>query len=597
MPHSDADGMDQRRTRALSAGLANLREYISRENVGRIITDGRQFLAGRIADMRVRPQVVPPYHKPTTWRGRVAWLAFAPVLFVFCFIYGFFFSITAPHLIVQCSFPILLALLLSIWALPDERVAPTRLMHVLFAGFIAALCLWPSYLAVSLPGLPWFTPHRLFGMPLALVLLISLSISARFRSQLRAILAARPLVWKSLAAFTAMQFITLPLSDGISTSINKVIIQQVYWTTIFVMSAYLFCKKGLIPKYIGLICASVPVIFIYSYLEFQQQHLLWMAHVPKFLAVEDLEHILSPEFRFGTGVYRAKAIFSTALGLAQYVGVLSPFFIYYMHKGKTPMLKIAGAALLVMSYLAIEYSDSRLGLVGILWSFLLYIFVHVYMLWKKNPSNLFVSAVFYAYPAFFAVVMIASATVPGVADALWGGSATQGSNQARLAQIEMAIPQVMKNPIGYGAAQSGGAMGYGAGRFVTIDNYLINIVLDYGIVGLVSYLTLFISISVFGIRAAIAEGDQNPDHDMSYLIPLGVSISATLLIKLVFSQAENDPMLFMMSGMVLALLNRLDRSKAQKAEVVTLVQKPAPDPRYISAGRRASGGPRAIIRR
>lgn len=543
-------GAARRSLSAVATDLAQTAQQIARAK-------GSEWLAA----MRARPRAVPPYKQPTTWRGRLLWVALAPALFVFCFIYGFFFALTAPYLIIQFSFPILLLALLAVWALPDERRAPTRFMRILLSGYILSLSLWPSYLALSLPGLPWITPARLFGMPLAFLLLVSLSTSRRFRHQLWTILNAHPLIWKTMAIFTATQFITIPFSGNLPATINKVLIQQVNWTTVFVFSAYMFSAKGRIPKYISLICCAIVPIFAISHIEYGNQGLLWAGHVPSFLSIENLDKILSPEFRPGTNEYRAKATFSTALGLAQFMSVLTPFFLMNFLQKSKPISKLISVGCIAIIYMSIEYSGSRLGLVGMLWSLLMYVFILAFMRWRTQRTDLIAPAIFYSYPFFFTVVMLASFTIQPVHDAVWGGGAHQGSNQARIDQIGMALPQALKNPIGYGAGQSGPAMGYGEGEFVTIDNYLISLTLDYGFVGLVSYLVLFLGASAIAFRYAVLYASESKDSEARYLIPLGVSASAFIVIKFVFSQIENDPLLFLILGMITALTARLKRER------------------------------------
>lgn len=533
---------------------------IDTRNLKRLADKGRAASAGWWKEFTADPQVLPPYARPLTWRGRLLWAAVIPTLFVLCFVYGFFFALTAPYLIVQCAIPIVLLGMLSIWALPDERVAPTRLMRFLFTGFMIALCLWPRYLAVSLPGLPWITPTRLFGIPLALCLLISLSISGRFRRQLVAVLGATPIVWKALAVFTAMQFLTLPLSKSPASTLNRAIMQQVDWTTIFIFSVYMFSRPGRISRYIALLASMVVPIFIVAQLEYNQQHLLWMEYVPSFLAIEDID--LSPVFRLGTGEYRAKGVFGTALGLAQFMSIFTPFCIHYLHTSKRIHVKIISACLISMMYLGIEYSGSRLGLVGMLWSVLLYVFMHVFIRWKTFRHDLLAPALFYSYPAFFIVVMTASFTINSVHDSIWGGGAQAGSNQARINQIGMALPSIAKNPIGYGAGGSGDAMGYAAGRFVTIDNYLITVALEYGVIGLGAYLCAFIAATSYCFRAAVRH-QWSKEPEAFYLIPLGVAISAFLVIKLVFSQNDNDPLLYALTGMAVALVARVNRAASR----------------------------------
>src|SRR3546814_123436 len=76
-------------------------------------------------------------------------------------------------------------------------------------AFLIALPLWPNYLAIALPGMPWITLLRIIGAPMILLLLIALSVSAEFRRGLCASLDATAPVWKMLVALVIIQFLSL----------------------------------------------------------------------------------------------------------------------------------------------------------------------------------------------------------------------------------------------------------------------------------------------------------------------------------------------------------------------------------------------------
>jgi hypothetical protein len=506
--------------------------------------------------------VLPPYKRRKTWKGWLITFALVPALFLFCFIYGSFFALTAPYLIVPCLIPILLLTLLAIWGLPAERAAPVRLMRFLFSGFLISMILWPNYLAVALPGLPWITFLRLFGIPLALLLLVSVSISTHFRSRLAEILNATPIVWKLLVTLVVVQIITIPISKQINTSINKTVVYQINWTAVFIFSAYMFSKPGRIRRYIGLMCWAALPIVILSGIEFNAQHLLWDGKVPSFLKVDDLDHLLKPEFRAGTNIYRAKAMFSTALGLAEYLGILSPFFLHYLTTSNKLVVRLWAVAMLVGCFLAIGWSGSRLGNVALLIAVLLHTFIWAYTRWQRLRADLIAPVVFFGYPCFAVLLMAASLFVNRIHDAIWGGGAQASSNEARQNQIHMALPHLFANPLGYGTGMSGRVMGYGAGQFVTIDNYVINVALDWGVLGLIGYFGMFLAIGAYAFRYAMGEATKSRDPEALYVIPLGISISVFMMVKLVFSQADNDPILFMELGMLVALVWRLKREQA-----------------------------------
>ena len=171
-----------------------------------------------------RPIILRPYTRPGP--GRLVQAAFLLAFMGFCLFFGFFYGLTTPYLIKQLVIPVILLALLTVWALPDTRTAPTGMLYGLSFAFIIVLFLWPNYLAVALPGLPWITLMRLVGAPLALVLAISYSMSPDFRAQMKEALNATPLVYKLLAGFVLIQVVTIAFSDEKDQSIQRVINAQ-----------------------------------------------------------------------------------------------------------------------------------------------------------------------------------------------------------------------------------------------------------------------------------------------------------------------------------------------------------------------------------
>ncbi|RYD73784.1 MAG: hypothetical protein EOP84_21010, partial [Verrucomicrobiaceae bacterium] len=118
---------------------------------------------------------------PTGWRRySVAALIFGVA--IACIPYGFFYAITTPYLIVPLAAPLGVLAAIAIWALPDSRTRPLPGIETCFFTFLGAAIIWPNYIAISLPGLPWITVIRLFGFPLAFLFLVSLSTTPSFRA-------------------------------------------------------------------------------------------------------------------------------------------------------------------------------------------------------------------------------------------------------------------------------------------------------------------------------------------------------------------------------------------------------------------------------
>ena len=412
---------------------------------------------------------------------------------------------------------------------------------------------------------------------------MSLSASDRFRHSVSEALHKVPIIWMALIVFVAIQFITIPFAKAaIGTAFQRALIEQVNWTCVFVVSAYIFQTPGRAEKYVGLLMAlGVPIILI-AIPEAMQEEVLWRNHVPSFLKVDDAvaQIILQASVRGATGLYRAKATFSTALGLSEFMALLVPFAIHYATNTYRLPVRIFGAAMIPILFFVIRLTDSRLGLVGFLISFLLYLLLWSMRRFRRNRRDLLAATVVYAYPAFFLASVGAVLTFHKLNVLVFGGGAQADSNEARKLQLVMGVPKILLNPLGHGPGMSGTAMGYGEGQFVTVDNYYLTAGLEYGVIGLACFFTMFLTAIGLGAKYAVQTAHRR-DSEMYLLAPLAVALAEFLVIKSVFSQEDNHSLLFLFLGMTVALVARAREDLRREQEMAGSVTRPAPARRRL----------------
>ena len=515
-------------------------------------------VVGAAAVRRRSRVVLQPYARTYSLRKTILKILVAPALAFFCLVYGFFYALTAPTLIVAFVVPLVVLAAMIIWALPHQRTAPTLAIEFLFPAFFVALILWPNYLAISLPGLPWITLLRIIGLPMAGLLLISLSVSPPFRKRVSESVNGVKLLWIFMRGFIVVQIFTTVISDSPAASTQLLFNQSIYWISIFVIACALFRDTRYVERYWALLCLlAVPIVAV-TMLENRGQHILWAAHIPAILRVPDpsVQLTLTPSFRPGINLYRAKATFATQLALAEYLSLLTPFFLHFGFWSKSKLLKVFSFAMIPAIFIAIRMTDARLGVVGMLISLLLYGLLWSIVRWRSHPRDLFAAATVYAYPAVFMAgigLVFASHRLHMM---VFGDGAQASSTEARKNQLTMAIGQLIKAPWGHGTGQSGPAMGYSEGSFITIDNYFISIALDYGVLGIIFWYGLFIVAMVEAARYSISSKYAGR-REARLLAPLAVALAAFLVIKWVHGQDDNHPILFMMLGMVSALIYKL----------------------------------------
>ena len=479
-----------------------------------------------------------------------------------CLLWGLAFAISAPFRIMPLIAPFPLMALLIIWILPEGDYAPTGALEPLFLAFFASLVLWPNYLAVSLPHLPWLTLLRIFGAPLLLVLLICVSASANFRRDLREVLTSDGLVWKFFAGIVLLQTVSLAFSNAPVLSLNQYIVAQMNWTAIFLVSCYLFVKPGFTERWVWMFLAMVYVVCFMGIWEGAIGEIPWAGHIPPFLKIDAdlLEVMLAGSARAALGVHRVQAMQTTPLGMAELLSLAAPFALHIGIGKHQVALRLLALGYLPLALYAILLSDSRLGIVGLISSILAYILIWSALKWRQSKTSLLAPTIVLMYPVILTATILATFFVGRLRQAVWGSGAEQASTDSRLTQWELAIPKVLTHPLGHGIGQAGKEVGYitPTGK-MTLDSYYITMLMDLGVVGFLLYFGMFVRAAWIGSNVLIR---SRPHGEIALLLPLSVSLLVFIVIKSVLSQSANHPLVFMILGAILALTYRAKREAA-----------------------------------
>jgi hypothetical protein len=491
-------------------------------------------------------------------RGGLFWrllkIALIIALALGLIVYGFYYAITTPWLLVQLMLPLAALASVVVWALPEMKHIPTRTMERFFFAYFICLFVWPNYLAIDLPGLPWITPIRLTGFPLVGALMVSLSVSPRFRKELLETLNASPILWRGIVIFAIIMTLSVGLSRHPMQSVQKLIVGQINWIAIFFASAYIFRKAGRATQWFNALFWILALNTIIAIAESRVQHVLWSGHIPSFLKVQDASGILLGNYRSATGEYRAKSIFTTPLGLGEFVALAIPFVMHLILEKSPKILKLGAFLLLPAAIFSVVVSGSRLGMVGVLSGIMLYTLFWAILHWRRHKGSIVGPTILAAYPAAAMAVVAASFFVTRLRRMVWGGGATQASNASRHAQIDMGIPKIIHNPVGHGIGEAASVLGFhGGGNTLTIDNYYLSVALEYGVVGFIIFYGTIIAAIIYALRGRF----QNlEDSEISLLVPAAIALVNFVIVKAVFSQQDNHPLVFMLMGMVCALVWR-----------------------------------------
>ena len=481
-------------------------------------------------------------------RKRYRYIAFA----IACLFYGFLFALLPPAFLVPLMVPFAILLILIIWALPVRESHPARIFMILFWCFWVSLYLWPNYLALALPGLPWITVNRLFGGPLLFLLLVYASSSRPFRTEMLSILGENGWIWKMVAAFSVSAAVSTIFSPQPFNTFNRYINLQIVWTSIFFVSIWVFRRPGAIQFWARLFVIMAVITSIIGLLEARRRQILWADSIPSFLKVDDpaVQRLLAGVFRFEK--YRISSTTMSPLSFAEFLALSTPFLIYFFMTSRKLLIWILLISADVLIFVAIYNTDARLGMVGFLLSHSTYGFLWALRRWRSDRQSIFGPAITLAYPILLTVFFAAVMAIGRLRMLVLGDGSASASNASRQQQYIDAVPFLARSPLfGYGSGQGGPTLGFTGGNgVVTIDSYLISIALDYGIIGFV----LFYGLIIGGLVKASKLAGSARNDDEAIAMPIAICFGVFLVIKVVLSQESNIPIMFMMLGAV-AVLN------------------------------------------
>lgn len=196
---------------------------------------------------------------------------------------------------------------------------------------------------------------------------------------------------------------------------------------------------------------------------------------------------------FRNGLYRAESAFVTPLSFGEFEIIVIPIGLFFALYRRSSFEKSLGWATVFGGIIGIFCSGSRGGYIGVLFS--VAVFVAVWSIRKAVDNKASLA------PAIVGLTGVVSFTFLIGLILFWkrahnivlGGGDAAASNQGRYAQWVAGIPLIRSNPIT--------GHGFAAGGYVinsSIDSYVLSVLLETGIPGLV----FFVGLAVLLVRPA-----------------------------------------------------------------------------------------------
>jgi O-antigen ligase len=333
----------------------------------------------------------------------------------------------------------------------------------------------------------------------------------------------------------------------------------------FLVALWLARHPGKAETYAKLlVILTIPGILI-AFLESRIEHIVWLNKVPPFLKIDDAlaARYMASITRDASGAYRVKGIYSTPLSFAEALALLTPLCIHFSVQRYHPLLRILCATLIPLFFLCIRMMDARLGILGMIVSFLAYLLLWGMLEFQRKARSLWAATIVYAYPAAFGAVATAVLFVHRVRVLVLGGGEQASSTDARHEQIALAIPKILSHPFGYGAGNAATTLNYAPYGIITIDNYYLSLTLDYGIIGVIAFIGIFLA-AVIGAATAIAKSSRGIDaREKLLLIPFSACATVFIVIRSVLSQEDNHILAFSLLGFLIGTLRQVQEAASR----------------------------------
>jgi uncharacterized membrane protein YiaA len=496
----------------------------------------------------------------TPYRQARAGRRFRPVVMALLLIYslltGVGIVILPPEALFLLALPVAVGAGAVLWMLPDQNTPPpVKSMSWMLVTFVGLNCLWPAYIALNLPGLPWISPTRILIFIMVVLGLYSYSTSKSLRAEIADDLNALPFLRTAFWLFWGSTVVANAMSGFNTAAMTRWLNNQIYWTFFFVVAVWLGTKPGVIDRVAKVLVWTAIVVSLDGIWEFHQNEVPWAQHIPSWLIGDPVlaATILRGHARAGTDVYRSVGTFNVSLVFAEYLAIVYPFVIHAAVEAKQFWRK----SLLIMSMLALLVAmwatNARSGMIGFFLSVFLYGGMAALRHWRRHRESIAGVAALSAMPMAVLIFIALALTWPRLHNMTIGGGQHQSSTDARDAQWAMGRPKIITHPLGHGASRSGSALGYtNLAGVMTIDSYYLSLLLDYGFLGFFAFLAMFAGQFISGLRLFMTSkvGEESLSG------PIVVALINFLVIKAVLSSEFNVSLAFIFLGFLFALEKR-----------------------------------------
>jgi len=365
-----------------------------------------------------------------------------------------------------------------------------------------------------------------------------------------------PIVGGLVLFFFFLALASLPMAIGRSLAAPELFRQMIIWFLPFLIAVTYIRRQRDLLLMMKVITLGAGVAGLIAISEAATGQLLASFLSP--IIPNDQEWLrVAQEIKIRDGVFRAQATHTHPLSLGEFLAFTAPFAMVFAVNAKTFYGKSFWAGLMLAIVFGALLTSSRGALLGIVVAGGASGLVLGYRFLKTNASYQFrplAGVISLALIAASPIVFVGGYKMITGA----GGASASNSSQARLDQIELAIPKIMKRPIGgYGTGRAARALGYW-GRTLTVDNYYLTLALDLGLPGPI----IFASILIATGGGALRRSDAGSKEMRLVYVAFFALCAVILISRTITSLTGNLAVFFPIIGAFVGAASSLPKKKA-----------------------------------
>jgi O-Antigen ligase len=439
-----------------------------------------------------------------------------------------------------------------LWVMPDlPIVSVSAIRKAFFVMLIADLCV-PNYYTIQISTLPWISARRVATFALVALFLLRVGGSSDARQRISRRIRSSWLIFICVAGFLVMAFLSIFTSLVPTESLSAFTDAILSWYVPFFAMIYIINDSDDIIFILRIICFCAIFNTAAGILEFLLQHRFFIDVFPKAMLdtlIENnpaLQALITPQFR--NGLYRASSSFVVPLSFGEFEIIVIPIGLFFALHRRGLLDRILGWAVVFGGMLGIFCSGSRGAYIGFFASTAVFLAVWSVRKALQNKASLIPAIVGLMGVISFAVIIALIIVWPRAHNLVLGGGMEAYSDQGRAQQWEAGLPFIASNPMtGHGFALGGFALEQKG--FISIDSYVLSLLIETGVPGLVFFTGILLLPIWHGLRSYLSDRSQ-PGVVAG---ALACSFIAFAVNRIVLSQRENHMLIFSLLAVVTVL--------------------------------------------